>query len=197
MKFSIYRLAFGCCVAASAMAANAQNPYFLLSTGNSTYSGNMQTETDASLAAWGQTGISSTINTRSTGYKAMLGYQLTPTISVEGGYLDLGTFPYSASYAAGALNTDFKATGLNISAVNFFPINSEISLFGKLGMSYLTVKGVGSTGAVSASTSQDKTSLGFGLGATYSLTEKLSLRTEWERPYNDINLLSLGLQVRF
>lgn len=197
MKSFSHAMVSGLLMAVCSLGAQAQNTYFLVSAGSTNYLGNAQSDADASLASQGQSGISSSLNNRGTGFKAMLGYRLTPTVSLEGGYADLGNFSYSATYAAGGLGADYKATGLNISAVNFFPLNQDIAMFGKLGVSYVNVKGSGSSGGVRIDTSDDKSSLGYGVGATYNLTDKWSLRTEWERIYSDVNLWSLGLQVRF
>lgn len=181
-----------------ASAAQAQGPtrYFLLSMGNSTYLGNAQAEADAVLAAGGQTGISSALSTRGTGYKAMLGFQLNPNIAVEGGVLDTGTFNYRASASGGGLNADYRGLGLNVSALGLSAFNSEISVFGKLGLTYSAMAGSSSSGLALGS-KEEKASLGYGLGGIYHLNDKLGLRAEWERLYNDVTLFSVGLQVRF
>lgn len=181
-----------------ASVAQAQAParYFLLSMGNSTYMGNAQNEADAVLAASGQTGISSTLSTRGTGYKAMLGYQLSPSLAVEGGVLDTGSFNYRASATGSGLNADYRGLGLNVSALGLSALNSEVSVFGKLGLTYSAMLGSSSSG-VPLGSKEEKASLGYGLGGVYHLNDKLGLRAEWERLYSDVTLFSVGLQVRF
>lgn len=181
-----------------ATIAQAQAParYFLLAMGNSTYMGNAQNEADAVLAASGQTGISSTLSTRGTGYKAMLGYQLSPSLAVEGGVLDTGSFNYRASASGSGLNADYRGLGLNVSALGLSALNSEVSVFGKLGLTYSAMLGSGSSG-VALGSKEEKASLGYGLGGVYHLNDRLGLRAEWEHLYSDVTLFSVGLQVRF
>jgi OOP family OmpA-OmpF porin len=181
---------------ASVAQAQAPTRYFLLSMGNSTYMGNAQNEADAVLAGSGQTGISSTLGTRGTGYKAMLGYQLSPSLAVEGGVLDTGSFNYRASASGSGLNADYRGLGLNVSALGLSALNSEVSVFGKLGLTYSAMLGSGSSG-VALGSKEEKASLGYGLGGVYHLNDRLGLRAEWERLYSDVTLFSVGLQVRF
>ena len=179
------------------MQAQSQERYFLLSAGNTNTMGNSQADGDAALAGTGQTGISSSLATRSTGYKAMLGYRLNPTWAVEGGYVDLGSYRYSATASGGGLTADYRGLGLNASALGFFPLNGEVSVFGKLGLTYSNMKGSGSANGVTLDSNDDKAGLGYGVGGLYHLTDKLGLRAEWERLNSDITLFSVGLQVRF
>jgi OOP family OmpA-OmpF porin len=180
-------------------AAHAQGSerYLLISVGNASYTGNAQADTDAFLAGSGQTGISSGMGTTSKGYKAMLGYPLAPAWAVEGGFVDLGTYGYNASASGGGLKADFKGSGLNISGLGLVPVNSELSVFGKLGLTYSMTKGSGSGTGISLGTTDEKIRLGYGVGGLYHLTGKLGLRAEWERLSSDINLFSIGLQARF
>ncbi len=186
------------CLLLGGACAHAQGRYALVSIGNSTYMGNAQSDGDAALTTAGQTGISSSVSTRSTGYKALLGYQLSPSFAVEGGYWDIGNLAkYQATASGGGLNVDYKGMGLNASALGLAQINSELSVFGKLGLTYSSVTGSGSGPGVSVSSTEEKASLGYGVGGIYHLTPKLGLRAEWERLYSDVTLFSVGLQVKF
>jgi hypothetical protein len=180
-------------------AVSAQERYFLLSMGNSTYLGNAQTDADAAQAAAGLTGISSTMGTRGTGYKAMLGYSLSPTIAVEGGVIDLGSLiKYQSTSSGGTLNLDNRGMGLNLSALAMSPINSELSVFAKLGGTYSrSVTSASGSASTNVTLNEEKTSLGYGIGGLYNLTNKLGLRLEWERLYADVTLFSVGLQAKF
>jgi OOP family OmpA-OmpF porin len=179
-------------------AAQAQGPYALVSVGNSTYMGNAQNDGDAALTAAGQTGISSSLSTRGTGYKALLGYQLSPSFAVEGGYWDIGNLTkYQATASGGGLSVDYKGMGLNASALGLAQVNNELSVFGKLGLTYSSVTGSGSGTGMSVGSTEEKASLGYGVGGIYNLTPKLGLRAEWERLYTDVTLFSVGLQVKF
>lgn len=173
-------------------AVSAQDRYFVLSMGNSTYMGNAQSAADTALANAGQTGISSSISNRSTGYKALLGFKLSPQIAVEGGYVDFGSFNYAATTSGGSVGADFRGYGLNASALRLAPVNSELSVFGKAGLTYSLMMGGGGI-----SSREDKLGVSYGVGARYHLTDKLGLRLEWERIYADVTLFSVGLQAKF
>jgi OOP family OmpA-OmpF porin len=182
-----------CCTA----TAQVHERYLLVSVGNAAYTGNAQSDTDAFLSSTGQTSISSGLNTNSNGYKAMLGYKLSPGWAVEGGLVDLGSYSYSATASGGGLRADFKGTGLNVSGLGLMAVNSEVSVFGKLGLTYSYMKSSGSGTGISLNTTDEKVRLGYGVGGIYHLTDKLGLRAEWERISSDINLFSVGLQARF
>jgi OOP family OmpA-OmpF porin len=182
-----------CCTA----TAQVHERYLLVSVGNAAYTGNAQSDTDAFLSSTGQTSISSGLNTNSNGYKAMLGYKLSPGWAVEGGLVDLGSYSYSATASGGGLRADFKGTGLNVSGLGLMAVNSEVSVFGKLGLTYSYMKNSGSGTGISLNTTDEKVRLGYGVGGIYHLTDKLGLRAEWERISSDINLFSVGLQARF
>ena len=190
-------IALGLATACAAATAQLSERYFLLSVGNAAYTGNAQNDSDNFLSASGQTGISSGLSTNSNGYKAMLGYKLSPGWAVEGGLVDLGSYNYSATASGGGLRADFKGTGLNVSGLGLMTVNSEVSVFGKLGLTYSATKGSGSGTGISLNTMDEKVRLGYGVGGVYHLSDRLGLRAEWERVSSDINLFSVGLQARF
>lgn len=165
--------------------------------GPSTYGSSVQSDTDADLTRQGKTGISSTSSSNSTGFKVMLGRQLNPNFAVEGGYVDMGSLGYNATFAGGNISIDSRVTGFNVSAVGLAPINYQLTAFGKLGYTLGTVTAKGSSGGTTVSLSQDKSSIGMGFGGLYSLTPTVGLRAEWERLYSDVTLLSFGVQVKF
>lgn len=183
------------CASAGALAQKSW--YLLGSMGPSTYGSSVQSDTDADLTRQGKSGISSTSNSNSTGYKAMLGYQMNPNFAMEGGYMDMGSLGYNATFTGGNIGIDSRITGFNFSTVGLAPINYQLSAFGKLGYTLGTVTAKGSSGGTTVSLSQDKSSIGMGIGGLYSLTPNVGLRAEWERLYSDINLLSFGIQVKF
>jgi len=190
-------IALGLLATCCAATAQVHERYLLVSVGNAAYTGNAQSDTDAFLSSTGQNSISSGLNTNSNGYKAMLGYKLSPGWAVEGGLVDLGSYSYSATASGGGLRADFKGTGLNVSGLGLMAVNSEVSVFGKLGLTYSYMKSSGSGTGISLNTTDEKVRLGYGVGGIYHLTDKLGLRAEWERISSDINLFSVGLQARF
>jgi len=190
---------------AAALAALAATPltwadpswYFLGAIGPSTYGSSVQTDTDADLSRQGKTGISSTSSSSSTGYKAVLGYQLNPSVAFEGGYVDMGSLGYNATFTGGSIAIDSKITGYNFFALGIAPVSYQLSMFGKVGYTLGSVTARGSSGGTSVSLTQDRASLGVGFGGIYSITNTIGVRAEWEKLYNDVNLLSFGLQAKF
>lgn len=185
------------CLATSTGALADKGWYFLGALGPSSYGGNVQTDTDSDLARQGKTGIQSSSAGSSTGYKAMVGYQLAPSLALEGGYVDMGSLGYNASFTGGNIAIDSRATGFNFSALGMAPVNYQLSMFGKVGYTIGSVSAKGSSGGTTVSLTQDKSSLGLGFGGIYYVTPKVGLRAEWERLYSDINLLSFGIQAKF
>jgi OmpA-OmpF porin, OOP family len=170
--------------------------YFLGSLGPSTYGSGVQSDSDAYLSRLGKININAT-STGSTSHKAVLGYQLTPSFALEGGYLDTGAVGYKTMFTSGRVGIDSRVTGFNFSALGLAPLNYQLSMFGKLGYNLGSVAAHGSSGGTTVSLAQEKSSLGFGFGGVYNITNSVGLRAEWERLYNDVNLLSFGLQARF
>lgn len=171
--------------------------YFLGSVGPSTYGASVQSDTDADLARQGKANINSNSASSSTGFKAMLGYQLAPSFALEGGYVDMGALGYNATFTGGSISIDSHVTGFNFSALGLVPVNYQLSMFGKLGYTLGSVSAKGSSGGTTVSLTQDKSSMGFGFGGVYYITNTVGLRAEWERLYSDVNLLSFGLQAKF
>lgn len=201
MPFTSFKTATA--VAALAALATVASPaiagdmYFLGSLGTASYGSATQTDTDTELVRLGKAGVQSTAGTTSTGYKAILGYQLYPHVAIEGGYVDMGKVTYNATYTGGSIAVDSASTGMNFSVLGLAPVNEQFSLFGKIGYTMGSIKSTGSSAGTTVSLTQDKNSLGLGFGGIYQITPTLGLRAEVEKLYSDINLMTIGLQTRF
>lgn len=200
-----------CCAAGSATAADW---YVTAAVGQSKADDKAAIEVNEELVDLGVTGLSSTFDDSDTAYQLQLGYQLTPNWAVEGGYVDLGKFQYSAAFTgpvAGNAVAEVKAAGLNIAAVGSYPVNDQFAVFGKIGAinakvegrATATGSGVSATEAISATKAKGY----WGVGAAYDFNTQLGLQLEWERFNNlgdeaktgesDVDLLSLGVKFRF
>jgi OOP family OmpA-OmpF porin len=191
---TVARLAALLTMAAPSIAGDM---YFLGALGTASYGSSTQTETDAELTRLGKTSIQSSLGSSSTGYKAMLGYQLYPRLAIEGGYVDMGKVDYNATFTGGSVGVDAKSSGMNFSVLGSAPINGQFSLFGKVGYTIGAIKSTGSSGGTSVSRTQDKNSLGLGFGGIYQITPALGIRAEWEKLFSDVNLMTIGLQTKF
>ena len=125
----------------------------------------------------------------STGTKLFGGYQLTPNLALEGGYVDLGKFRNSAG--------QLEAQGVYLDAVGTVPISGPWSAIGRVGVYNGKVDNslVGSDRGTSGKV---------GAGIQYTIDRNLSVQGEWERYRLDgggtranTDLYSVGVKYSF
>jgi len=144
------------------------------------------------------------------GYKIFGGYKFNQNFALEGGYFDLGRFGFTATtLPAGTLTGETRVKGLNVDAVGMLPFTENFSGFARFGIDYTQAKDTfSSTGLINVvepNPSKNQLSYKFGLGLQYDFTNRFGGRLELERyrvnpavgPKGDIDLLSLGMVVRF
>jgi OOP family OmpA-OmpF porin len=149
-----------------------------------------------------------------SGFKVFAGYRLHRNFALEGAYVDYGEFAvtrFVTDPAAGSLKASIKITGASLDAVAILPFDSGFSLYAKLGGLYAVSNITYSPqGGVAAPADQNPKSreltVKTGIGAGYALTERLSLRLEYEvakkvgeenTVEGDVKALFAGLQYRF
>lgn len=174
---------------------------------------------------------SSQDQTSRLGAKLQLGYQFSPNFAIEGGYVDLGKTRYMASNRAQTVVTskkgpfgivtktntsvpassavrEYKITGWNIVGVGAYPVSTNLSLIGKLGLIRTEVKASGSGKAFGGGDlTVTKWKPTYGLGGDYKINEEIGIRAEFERfssvgepestGSSNVNLFSLGVLGRF
>lgn len=197
-------------VSASVAPALAENMYVAASIGQSKVNIN-KAEIDNALTNAGVTGLSSSIDDTDTAYKLQVGYQFTPNIAAEIGYVDLGKLSYNAAYTGGTASATAKVTGWTVAALGILPLNNSYSLFAKLGMIdgkvQTDVWATGPGGSATANASSTNWRPNYGLGVAYSATKTIDVRGEYER-FDDlgdanktgkgnVDLLSVGVAFRF
>lgn len=125
----------------------------------------------------------------STGTKLFGGYQITPNLAVEGGYVNFGKVKSTAG--------QLKADGLYLDAIGSVPLSGPLSAYGKLGVFNGKTQGslIGSDRGTHAK---------LGAGLTYAIDRNLSVQGEWERYRFDTtgvrantDLYSLGVKFNF
>jgi OOP family OmpA-OmpF porin len=193
--YKLFKMNFKNTVIATALVtcsglSMAGNFYFVGSVGSTQPADSVQSDINA--AASGSGGSASSLS-NGTGFKALLGYSFSDNLAVEGGYLNMGTMTTTLTAGAQSTNLDFKATGANVAVLGIAPINDKFALFGKLG--YTSATGKATAGGFS--NSEDKNSVGYGVGGKYKINETMAIRAEWEKLYEDINMVSVGVQVKF
>ncbi|MFZ4699565.1 MAG: outer membrane beta-barrel protein [Candidatus Methylumidiphilus sp.] len=160
---------FSLAVAVSGTAA-ANEMYFLGSVGPSKTDGN---------------------SSNGTSVKLQLGYQLSPTIAVEGGYVDAGTQKFSF----GSLSVDAKMSGGSVAVLGLIPFGERLSMFGKFG--YNSYTSSVSVGGYSGVGSGNISGALVGVGGKFKLSDTLAVRVEYEKIASDTALTTVGLQLRF
>jgi len=140
-------------------------------------------------------GYSCSIDDTDTSFDLFLGYAITPNISAELGYVDLGKYTLDASGTVFgtstpvALNGDIKAKGWTMSAVGTLPLQPSFSLLGRFGFFIwnvdISVNASSGSLSGSASDSASGTDPLFGIGAQWNVNKNLGLRGEWTH-YMDV-----------
>ncbi|MBS0446139.1 MAG: outer membrane beta-barrel protein [Proteobacteria bacterium] len=163
-------------IAWTALPAQAEGLYVGGSIGPSHYA-------DDNVGGIGMTDRSS------TGGKLFGGYSFNPYLGIELGWADLGHFSSSAG--------GVKGDGVFVDAVGTWPVASNFSLLGRVGVF---------NGRLDAETlgGDTGTSYKVGLGVQYDLSKTVGLRGEWERYRFDAlnskpnaDLFTVGLTYRF
>jgi OOP family OmpA-OmpF porin len=145
-----------------------------------------------------------------TAWKAFVGYQFTPNIGIEAGYVDMGKVTANGPFGGGFVDANAKVRGVELVAVGTYPITNQFAVYGKLGAIRSRVS-VSSTAVLpgfagTLSDSARTTDFTFGLGARYFITQNLGARAEWQRYQkvgndrigtDDIDVFSLGLLYAF
>lgn len=170
-------------------------------------------EFNSDLAALGL-GATTTADDTDTGFKIFGGYQFTRNFAIEGGYTNLGKARLDSvitSGGSGTVDGEWKGFSIDVAALGIIPLGDRFSFFGRAGVSIwtldadVTVSGPGGTSTISESESGVSPLLG--IGAAYNITEKITIRAEYERHFDvgdenttgtsDIDLISLGVLFRF
>lgn len=164
----------------------------------------------AGLAGAGLTTTSIVDRDRSTGFKLYGGYKVNQNFALEGGYVDLGKFGFTANtLPAGTLNGDIRLKGLNLDLVGILPVTDKFSVLGRVGATSLQARdsfsGTGAVGVSNPNPSKRDTNYKVGVGVEYAVTDRLGVRAEVERyRVNDavgnkghIDMVSVGLVYHF
>lgn len=132
------------------------------------------------------------------------GMEFNEYISMEVGYVDLGTVDYTAP--TGSRETH----GMSIQMLGTLALNPSFTLLARGGMNILNTEVNGPIAGPSGNTGDTDISWSFGLGGQFNFTKAVGMRLEWERFFEtgssinnggtgeaDIDLVSVGLVYKF
>lgn len=137
-----------------------------------------------------------------TGYKVFGGYQYNKNVGAEVGYADLG----KGAVSGGGATVSAKTKAVYAAVTGTLPLTNEIAVFGKLGAARNRTTMDATIGKVTDSAKENRTSLLFGLGASYAVTDKVAIVAEYEnfgkvaKDGGDnlkVDQLSVGVRVKF
>jgi OOP family OmpA-OmpF porin len=191
--------------------AAAAGNFYVAATGGYTRADINQAEIDSEITGAGLSLLSSSLDKKDAGYKLQAGYQFNPYFAVEGGWVDLGQYRYTASVTGGNAVMDAKARGWNLGVVGTLPLPNNFGLMARLGMIEAKVEtelhATGTGGSVHDTATSKKWKNHWGLGGLYGVTPNLGIRLEYEEfqklgdadttGETDITMWSLGLSYRF
>ena len=191
--------------AATTVAAADSKFYGVASVGRSTIDADPATINAFGAANVGITSTSTSSN--DVGWKLQLGYQMSPTWALEGGYASLGQAKYVTANPTYTASGAKKADLFNLDIVGRAEINKSFSLLGRIGGYYWKTDSDMPFATGLSRVSDTGTDFKIGAGMQYDFTRNFAMRAEFER-YNGIgnvattgdskvNLLSIGAVLKF
>jgi OOP family OmpA-OmpF porin len=175
----------------------AQGMYIAGSAGSGMAASSIKTDLDTALTAGGIKSIKSSISD-GTAMSGALGYEYNSNFAAEAGYFNSGTLAYKATgTGVASIKSDTKVTGFQLAAVGTAPLSDKFSVFGKLGYSFLTTKSDITIGTVKSTASEKNNGVGFGLGASYKLTDNIRVKASYEMISSDVSAFMVGVQIKF
>lgn len=116
------------------------------------------------------------------------GYRYNDHLGVELGYRRL----LSKTVTEMNVPVKVKADAVQLSALGYVPLSTDLALFGRLGVNRIEIEG--SAGGFRAKDSDTK--LLAGIGMAYDLSKAVALRLEFQKPASDARVFAAGLQIR-
>jgi OOP family OmpA-OmpF porin len=201
-KHVLVATTFAAVVAATpAVQAAGSNWYVGAGVGRSDLRGGAEI-VDPNLAS---EGTELSLDDKDTGWKLFGGYQFNRYFSGEMIYAKFGKFSLTHRVVGGTATDEAKPDALCLAGVGTLPVGGKLSLLGKAGVCHWNdhpsesePAGYESPGEYSSGTDPM-----YGVGASYGLNNRMSVRAEWERYHNvvhnrgDVDLLSVSFGYHF
>jgi len=147
------------------------------------------------------TSLSTNLHDHGTTWSLFVGYQFLPYLAVEAGYMDLGNttlnaagaYAYTdASTGSVSIKPKFESKGAALSVLGMYPFMDVWNVYARLGVFFADTKLSGNVNAcditvppspcASAGTSTSKNTSEFlwGVGASYTWDQRVSIRLEYD-----------------
>ncbi len=138
----------------------------------------------------GTTQIHGAADGHRTSYGGFVGYTLNPNFAVEAGFGRL--------YSWSGYGANERGNQASLSVLGSVPIASNLSLYGRLGVNQISMRGeVPMPGNSKYIVKDDTTRALLGLGLNYKLSENVSTRIEVQRPGLDLTNYKVGVSYAF
>ena len=137
------------------------------------------------------------VDTDSTAFRLVAGWQFNRYFSIEGGYHNFGEFEQRFVDADTSIRIALKADGFTLGMTGTLPLGKKFGLYGRTG--YFFWDGDAEINSVSQARPED-TNLYLGAGAQYSFSERWSLVGDYSAYRLEDTMsavVSLGLIVNF
>lgn len=154
--------------------------------------------------------FSDSLDRKDNGFSFSLGYQFSPNFAVEAAYVDLGGLSYAAEATDGGEGYDVlqmaDSKGPSLSLIGSWPVAEAFSLDATLGAYFGSTDWsdeflVDDVSAFEESGSSSDVSMVLGVGATWSISERVGVRFSYSRFNNvddiDVDRISIGLKFSF
>ena len=137
------------------------------------------------------------VDTDSTSFRLIAGWQFNDYFSLEGGYHNFGDFDQTFDVGGTPVEVSLKADGFTLGGTGNIPLGEKFALFGRAGAFFWD--GDADINNVSQATPED-TNLYYGAGGKFALSDRFSLVGDWTRyELEDVesDVISLGFTYRF
>jgi OOP family OmpA-OmpF porin len=184
-------------VALTAWAAPPVTGFYLgAGVGQSRYSIDFGSQVESAYGATAFAVIDAGMgSTHDTAYRVFGGYRFSPYVAVEGGWQDLGsatgnyTLRNTVNGDVFARSDKWELSGFNAMLVGMYPFAERFAVLGKVGAFFSKLEFTEVTASAGPQTtftapSDEQVLLMWGIGGSYSFTDNLLVRLDWDRIEN-------------
>jgi len=137
------------------------------------------------------------VDSDSTAFRLVAGWQFNDYLSVEGGYQNFGAFDQRFTVNGQTVDVSLDADGFTLGGTGSLPLSDRFALYGRVGAFFWD--GDAEINNVSQARPEDK-NLYLGAGVSFALVGRLKLIVDWTRFHLDdteSNVIALGLTYGF